>query len=273
MLRRAADLAVSPLVHERAARVRGHRPWPMPQGSWVMAQSWVDLLFAHWPLDRNILERVVPPELPLDLWEGQAWLGVTPFEVRNLRLRPTFPVPRLSAFPEINVRTYVTIGGKPGIYFFSLDAARGAAVAAARRTYRLPYFKARMSIEREGGKSVDGRRGTAIRYRSVRLGSEDRTPGAVFRATYRPLEPAQSPSGSLEHWLTERYCLYTLDEDRRILRGEIHHPPWTLCAAEAEIDQNTMGEQIGVALGSRPLLHFATRQDVVFWPLRAAAAR
>jgi uncharacterized protein len=269
MLRRTAELALSPLAHERVTRVRRHRPWPMPPGSWLMAQTWVDLLFAHWPLDPKVLERVLPPELPLDLWEGQAWLGVTPFEVRNLRLRPTFPIPRLSSFPEINVRTYVTVAGRPGIYFFSLDAARAPAVAAARRTYRLPYFKARMGIERTGGDSRDAGDG-AIRYRSERSGPEGDAPGAIFRATYRPLEPVQSPAGSLEHWLTERYCLYTLDERRRILRGEIHHPPWRLRTAEAEIEQNTMAEQIGTALASQPLLHFAARQEVVFWPLRLA---
>src|SRR5205807_141876 len=107
------------------------------RGSWVMAQTWLDLLFAHWPLDATVLRAVVPGELPLDLWEGRAWLGLTPFEVRNLRLRPTLPVPKLSSFPEVNVRTYVTVGGKPGIYFFSLDADSALAVLAARWSYRL----------------------------------------------------------------------------------------------------------------------------------------
>ena len=132
------DLLASPLMHERVTRIGGHRPWPMPGRSWVMAQTWTDLLFAHWSVAPATLERAVPTQLPLDTFDGRAWIGITPFAVRNTRLRPTLPVPFVSAFPELNVRTYVTVGGKPGIFFFSLDADSMLAVAAARRAYRLP---------------------------------------------------------------------------------------------------------------------------------------
>jgi uncharacterized protein YqjF (DUF2071 family) len=256
--RNACDLLVSPLIQERSARVTKHRPWPVPRRSWLMAQSWIDLLFAHWSVPAEALRSVVPPQLPLDTFEGSAWIGVTPFEVRNLRLRPTPPVPVLSAFPEINVRTYVTIGGKPGIFFFSLDATSGLAVAAARRFYRLPYFQARMSIERSGD---------SVYYASERSPKED-APRATFRASYRPRDIASPPvAGTLEHWLTERYCLYTLDDQQQVLRGEIHHPPWPLQPAEADIPLNSMGDEIGAELSGEPLLHFAARQDVVFWTL------
>jgi uncharacterized protein YqjF (DUF2071 family) len=227
-----------------------------------MAQTWTDLLFAHWSVAPEALEGIVPPELPLDTFDGRAWVGVTPFAVRNLRVRLTFPVPFLSAFPEINVRTYVTVSDKPGIYFFSLDAGSSFAVASARRLYRLPYFRARMSLEHAGPQ---------VSYSSERTAVEAPAP-ASFRARYRPIgETFQARPGTLEYWLTERYCLYTLEDERRVLRGEIHHPPWPLQAAEADLQTNTMGAELGLALDSDPLLHYARRQDVLFWNLERDA--
>jgi uncharacterized protein YqjF (DUF2071 family) len=223
-----------------------------------MGQTWTDLLFAHWQVRPAALEKVVPPQLPLDTFEGGAWLGVTAFGVRNLRPRLTWPVPFLSTFPEINVRTYVSVGGRPGIYFFSLDADSALAVATARRLYRLPYFHARASIERDG---------ETVLYESRRRSADAPAP-AAFRSRYQPAgECFHASPGSLDHWLSERYCLYTLEERRRVLRGEIHHPPWPLQAAEADIEMNTMATEVGVELAGAPLLHYAQRQDVVFWTL------
>ena len=136
-----------------------HRPWPLPDRPWVMAQTWENLLFAHWPVSAEVLRPLVPEPLPIDEFDGTAWLTITPFEVTGLRARGTPPVPGISSFPELNVRTYTSLDGKPGIWFFSLDAGSWAAVAGARRTYRLPYFRAAMEIER-----LDG----GFRYRSVR---------------------------------------------------------------------------------------------------------
>ncbi len=256
------DLLAAPLAHERVTQVREHRPWPLPERSWTMAQTWTDLLFAHWSVEPEVLARVVPPQLPLHTFDGRAYVGVTPFAVRNLRLRPTLPVPFLSAFAEINVRTYVTVDGKPGIYFFSLDAGSSLAVATARRAYRLPYFRARMSI----GRSADD-----VHFTSRRVGCEVAA-RADFRGRYHPTaDTFNAPSGSLEHWLTERYCLYTFDDRRRVLRADIHHPPWPLQHAEADIDVNTMTAEIGLDLADAPLLHYARRQDVVFWTLQPAA--
>jgi uncharacterized protein YqjF (DUF2071 family) len=222
-----------------------------------MGQSWENLLFAHWRVAAEDLRRLVPPELPLDLIEGSAWVGVTPFEVRGLRPRGVPPPPVLSHFPELNVRTYVTLDRRPGIYFFSLDAASGPAVAVARRLYRLPYFRARMRVTEARG---------WLRYASERT---DRVgPPAAFAARYRPTGEVFRPSpGTLAHALTERYCLYTLDSRRQVRRADIHHPPWPLQTAEAEIERNTMAAGLPVALADPPLLHFARRQDVVFWPL------
>jgi uncharacterized protein len=225
-----------------------------------MGQTWYDLLFAHWPVAPAALRALVPRALELDRRDGQTWLGITPFVVAGLRARGTPPVPWLSRFPELNVRTYVTHGGLPGIYFFSLDAARLAAVKAARRTYRLPYFHADMGARRER---------STVRYESRRIDSSG--PPAGLRARFGPSGPRLPiDDRSLERWLSERYCLYVLDEDERVLRGQIHHPPWPLQAARATIEANTMAAPLGIELDSDPLLHYSARQDVVIWPLEPA---
>ena len=178
----------TPSVQRHTLEETSHRPWPLPDGSWLQAQTWCDLLFAHWRVSAEQLRRVVPETLALHLYEdGSAWLGITPFVVTGLRARGTPPVPWLSSFPELNVRTYVEVGGKPGIYFISLDAARRAAVIAARRAYRLPYFHARMRV---------GRVGTRVDYESERI--DPSGPPARLRGWYAPTAPAPtttSPGG------------------------------------------------------------------------------
>jgi uncharacterized protein YqjF (DUF2071 family) len=224
-----------------------------------MGQTWLDLLFAHWPVAAEVLRPKVPQQIPLDTFGGNPWIGVTPFEVRGLRLRGTPPAPGLSRFPEVNVRTYTTVRGKPGIFFMSLDAASIPAVAAARRVYRLPYFRAAMQI---------GRRGREIQYRSSR-NSSDGEP-ASLQLSYWPTGPVKPAEPvTLEHFLVERYCLYTLDDQGQVLRGDIHHPPWPLQPAAARISLNTMGSPYRVPFETEPLLHYSRRQDVVIWSLAA----
>jgi uncharacterized protein len=238
-------------------KVTAHRPFPLPRGPWGMRQTWNDLLFAHWPLRPDYLRPFLPPALSLDLFDGSAWLAVTPFHMSDVRPRLTPALPWLSAFPELNVRTYVVHEGTPGVFFFSLDAARLLAVWAARYGYLLPYFHAHMRV---------GRSGEQIIYSSRRL----RTP-AEFRARYGPIGPIrQRTKGSLEHFLTERYCLFTV-RGSQMYRGDIHHVPWPLQDADAEIEVNTMAKAAGVELAqTRSLLHFAKRLDVLIWPLRRA---
>jgi uncharacterized protein YqjF (DUF2071 family) len=220
-----------------------------------MVQAWRELLFAHWPLPPEALRRAVPPELPIDTYEGQAWIAVVPFNLSVIRPRAVPPVPGLSSFLELNVRTYVTIGGKPGVYFFSLDAGNPLAVVGAR-SMAINYFYAWMGMERRGDEK---------RYRSKRLWPGPT--GAAFRGSYRPVGPAASPSpGTLVHWLTERYCLYAVDGRGHVSRLEIHHPPWQLAQAEAEFPLNTMTAPLGIRLpDTTPLLHYAERQDMVGW--------
>jgi uncharacterized protein YqjF (DUF2071 family) len=218
-----------------------------------MEQTWNDLLFAHWSIPPETLRPLVPSLLPLDTFEGQCWVAVTPFHMTGVRLRCLPPLPGLSRFPEMNVRTYVTLGGKPGVFFFSLDAASLPAVWAARLLYHLPYFHARMSV---------GHRDSWITYDSSRAAN------ARFRGRYQPVsEIRQRQKGTLEHWLTERYCLYTVARNS-IFRAEIHHVPWPLQDAEAEIFENTMASAAGIKLPEiPPLLHFAKRLQVLIWPL------
>lgn len=240
-----------------ALRTVDHRPWALPAGRWVMVQTWHDLLFAHWPIPVHAMRRLVPPELALDTWDGSCWVGVVPFWMSGVRVRGFPPIPGASRFAELNVRTYVSYGGKPGVYFFSLDAASDLAVWAARRFFHLPYFRARMRAESSG---------EDISYHSLRLES-----GSEFRGTYRPIAPVERRvRGSLEHWLAERYCLYTV-HDGQVYRGEIHHEPWPLQNAAAEIEVNSVATAAGFVLpGAEPLLHFARRLDVLIWPLRTA---
>lgn len=219
-----------------------------------MVQVWHDLLFAHWPIAFESLRGLVPPQLDLETLDGQCWLGVVPFWMGGVRARGLPAFPGVSRFPELNVRTYVTYGDKPGVYFFSLDAGSRMAVWGARVLYHLPYFYADMKSENVGD---------AIEYRSAR-----RSGNAQFHARYRPTAPVElRPPRALEHWLTERYSLYTVHRER-VYRGEVHHAPWPLQNACAQISVNSMASTAGIVLpNTKPLLHFARRQDVLVWPL------
>jgi uncharacterized protein len=225
--------------------------------------SWQNLLFMHWPVRENVLRPLIPPPLRLDTFDGSAWLGITPFRMSGTRPRSLPSFPPLSDFPELNVRTYVTAEDKPGIWFFSLDAHNPIAVRLARATFHLPYFDAKMSYHVVGEE---------VRYRSVRT-HRGASP-AEFAARYRPVgDPFESRPETLEHFLTERYCLYSASRRGTVYRGEIHHPLWPLQPAEAEIGTLAMTQQIGVAPPERaPILHFSKRLDVLAWLPRRIAS-
>jgi hypothetical protein len=217
-----------------------------------MRQTWHDLLFAHWPVSQAQVRPLVPAVFELDLFDSDAWIGVVPFSMTNVTARGLPALPWLSAFPELNVRTYVRVGQKPGVYFFSLDAGRMLAVLAAR-LLNLPYFAASMQVARVAD---------IVRYRSRRPGWQ-----AEFEARYQPVGPVfHAIRGSLDYFLTERYCLYALDRRGHPYRLEIDHARWPLQLAAAEISRNTMASAAGIVLPPRePLLHFARRQDMVGW--------
>ncbi len=233
-----------------------HRPWPLPDRKWVMYQEWCDLLFAHWPVPSEVLRGLVPRELELDLFDGEAWFGVVPFRMQNIHFRNLPRVPGLSAFPEFNLRTYVRVGDRPGVWFFSLDATSLVAVKTARAWFNLPYHHARMSCATNKD---------TVEYESQRIERGAGSP--CFRANYRPVgEVERASTGSLEHWLTERYCLYAQRKDGTLSRGEIHHAPWPLQPAEVELELDEYPKNAGIVLPDRaPILHFARKLDVVVW--------
>jgi uncharacterized protein YqjF (DUF2071 family) len=227
-----------------------------------MAQRWCDLLFAHWPVTPDRLRPHLPEGLILDCHGGTAWVSITPFRLEGLRLRGTPPLPWISSFAELNFRTYVTQGGKPGVFFFSLDASRTLAVMGARAAFHLPYFSAVMHTVR----TPDG----VIDYRSRRTGSDC---PVAFHALYRPVPqttPLPANPGTIEHWLTERYCLYAADRARRLYRAEIHHVPWALQPVDAKISWNTVSTAMRIELPPEPALTaYSRRLDVlVWWPRR-----
>jgi hypothetical protein len=235
-----------------------HRPFPLPGRPWLGQQQWLDVLFAHWRVDPKQLRAHVPAPLTLEVADNEAWLGLVAFAIRGLRVRSLPGVPTATDFLELNVRTYVSCAGTPGVFFFSLDASSTLAVLGARTIFQLPYFEAEMSSDAQGG---------GTRYRSVRRAA----PEVRFQGRYRPEgDVFHAAPGTLDHFLTERYCLFTVRAGRAA-RVDIHHPPWPLQHARAELQENGMARPLGIALDRPPeLLHYASYQPVLTWGARDA---
>ncbi len=244
-------------------RIRtSHRPRPLPSGRWAMTQRWNDLLFAHWPVAAAQIAPLLPEGLQVDTFQGSGWLGVVPFWMDRIKVRGLPPVPGASSFPELNLRTYVRdpYSGARGVYFFSLDASNLLAVAAGRAFYRLPYYWAEMRLEQRSEREFEF---YSRRHWSGRP--------VVFHARYRGLGPtrrlAESRAGTLEYFLTERYCLFTRNRAGQAIRANVHHIPWPLEEAEAEIDRNDLADAIGIQLpNQQPVLHYSRRLAVYIWP-------
>jgi len=231
----------------RSLRRLEHRPWPVPRSRWTLGQTWEETLWAHWRVPVDELRARVPDDLEIEQHDGSAWLGVLFFRVRALRARGALPLPGISSFLQLNVRTYVSgPDGLPGVWFFSIDASSRLAALGMRRIYRVPSFNARMVLDRSG------------EWRDAectRIGER----GKVFSGRYRPTgEVAPAGPGSLEWFLAERYRLYTVDG-----RTEIHHDLWPLQPAEAEIE---LASLLPFAPAGEPLCHYAARQDALIWP-------
>jgi uncharacterized protein YqjF (DUF2071 family) len=236
-----------------------HRPFPHPDTRWTWRQSWRDLLFMHWPVPVDTLRPLVPDGLTIQEYEGTSWVGLVPFRMTGVMRRELPDLPGLSAFPELNVRLYVEHNGVPGVWFVSLDATNPLAVWAAKRLFHLPYFTARISLTRDADWYV---------YHCQRLRAEQE-----FMGRYRPIGPVTpAQPGTLDHWLTERYCLFAQSRRGAIFRADVHHVPWPLQPAECQVEINTMAASQGIPLPDvPPLLHFAERIDVVVWdPQRTA---
>jgi uncharacterized protein len=229
-----------------------HRPWTLPTVEWKWRQQWLDLLFAHWPVSSAAVRAIVPEPLEVDEFEGQTYVALVPFRMAGVMKRPFPNVPGISAFEEMNVRLYVTYQGKKGVWFLSLDANNTPAVWAARTFFDLPYWYADMTLKAQGER---------IQYASRR-----RQGGHAFLGSYGPTGPVcLAKPGTLEHWLTERYCLYAQAKSGAIFRTEVHHGPWPLQDAEASFEQSMLDYPGFGISGPPPLLHFSRFIDVVTW--------
>lgn len=243
-----------------------HRPRPLPAGRWVMTQRWNDLLFAHWPVPSSEIASRIPDGLQVDTFHGSAWVGVIPFWMDRIKFRGLPQMPGIRSFPELNLRVYVrdAVTGTPGVYFFSLDAGSLLGVTFARMVYDLPYYWAEMQLSQRSEREF-------AFYSRRRL---SKTP-VIFKARYRGLGPtrrlAESRSGSLEYFLTERYCLFTRGRNGEPMRANIHHIPWPLEEAEADIERNDLAEALGIHLPNiPPVLHYSRRLAVYVWQLERA---
>lgn len=221
---------------------------------------WRDLLFMHWPVDAQMLRALIPAGVELDTFDGRAWISVVPFRMTGVSLRNWPDLPWLSKFPELNVRTYVTDGKRPGVWFFSLDATNRLAVRLARWLFYLPYMDAKISCRRSGD---------WIRYRSERHHRGE--PSASLDIEYRPIGPERTAApGSLEHWLTARFWMYLCDRQRHWHVGAVDHPAWRLRDAQVLSRHNRMLQWLGFDVGNQqPLTQFALATEVQAWlPLK-----
>lgn len=221
-----------------------------------MRMRWCDLLFAHWQVDPAALRKLIPKGLDVDLFEGKAYVGAVPFTMQGVSPRRVPDIPGLHTFPELNLRTYVKAGGKPGVWFFSLDAGQKLAVRVARRFFHLPYFDAKFQITNVA---------EAVSYSARR--THRGVPHATFAASYRAAGSVYyATPGTRDAWLTDRYCLYAADAQGRQYRGEIDHDPWPLQPAHAQVQLNTLGDWLAIELKGPPAtLHFVKSLDVRAW--------
>jgi uncharacterized protein YqjF (DUF2071 family) len=217
---------------------------------------WCDLAFLHWAVDPAVVQPLLPAGLELDTFDGKAWIGVVPFRMEDVRLRFSPNIPGMSAFPELNVRTYARVGERTGVWFFSFDATNRVAVRGARTLFNLPYYDAEMRVERQGD---------AIHYQSKRVHPD--APPAEFVASYAPAgDVFESQPGTLEYFLVERYCLFLVTQSGDLGYLDVHHHPWPLQPATVRIETNTMAAATGITLPPEaPLAHFARDLEVVAW--------
>ena len=232
-----------------------HRDSPLPKEPWFMTQKWNDLLFIHLPVAKKLLDRKIPAGLELDTFEGTAWISILPFKVSHMHLRKIPPLPYLTSFLEVNVRTYVKRKGISGVYFFSLDANNLTGVLGAR-IVSLPYFYAKMNMV----KKTD-----TIYFESLRKGSST----ASFEGFYKPISKAYYPEpASLNHWLIERYFLWSY-RNNSLFQGNIHHKQWKIQDAEVTIEkQNMLPDFPENILVGNPIFHYADAKRVLIWPIK-----
>ncbi len=241
---------------------KSYRPLPLPSGRWALAQRWNDLLFAHWPVPVAKVAALLPNWLEVDTFHGSAWLGAIPFQLDHLKIRGLPSLPAIPRFPDLCLCTYVRdkFTRTPGIYCFSRDASNWLAVLAARAFLNLPYHWSNMRMEQRADREF-------AFYSQRRFSNGE----GVFNARYRGLGPAshiaENLPGTLEHFVTERSCLFSTDRAGRPVRSNLHYVPAPLEAAEADIERNNLAASIGLSLPkSTPILHYSRHLAVYLWP-------
>jgi uncharacterized protein YqjF (DUF2071 family) len=217
-----------------------------------LEMEWRHLLFENWPVDPETVAAHLPASLEVDVHDGSAWLSVVPFT--NDAVRPKGVPQSLGVdLPEINLRTYVTYDGVPGVYFFSLDAEGLLGVAGARLFHHLPYYYARISLE-----WIDGR----VSFSSRRF--EPGARPAHYDATYWPSgEPFDAPSDPLAEFLVERYRFYTEAPDGSLRYSAVNHEPWTLYPADAAVETSSLLRANGFARPeAEPVYYYSPGVDI-----------
>ena len=241
-----------------ALREDDHLPFPVPSRSFAISQEWRDLTFMHWKVDPKRLEQHLPDGLEIDFFDGEAYVGVIPFMMRNVHPKGLVPVPGISTFAEFNVRTYVVKDGQHGVFFLTLDAKSLVTCLYANRAYGLAYRYAKARVKRHGD---------ALTWTSRR--SSD---GAELIGSSMPSGPPQSAAtGSLEHFLFERYCLYT-EHNGCLRRGYVHHQPWRFQQAEVSLKTNSLLESydLGLDVLSPDVVHSSDGLTVKTWSIELA---
>lgn len=248
---------------DRLAATR--RPDERPVGH----QRWSDLLFVHWPLSVFELEPLIPKQLTLDTYDGSAWVGLVLFRMSGVRPWWSPPVPGISSFCETNVRTYVHADGEhPGVWFMSLDASSSLAVRLARWRWHLLYHRAAMKVDRSG---------SCVRYVSERLwpgtvgvgGTVEAEVGDLFGQLDKDVPAGQAVPGTLEHFLAERYVLYSQSHTGRLYRAQVHHQPYPLREAELLKCDETFLKAADLQMKSEPShVMFSSGVNVDIFKLR-----
>ena len=230
----------------------------------VMYQNWHHLLFLHWEIPAADLQALIPPQLTVDTFEGKAYVGLIPFTITGVRAVLTPPLPGISSFHEVNVRTYVKLdGGEPGVWFFSLDASSSLAVEAARTMYKLPYYDAGIDFSATDTTLAE------VSFHSRRTDARGSRP-ANLNVRYQPVEgPVQHAApGTLEHFLVERYTLYAQDEQRNLYRARVQHQPYPVQRVEISGLEETLIWAAGIRRAENvPLRHYAREVNVKVYGL------
>ncbi|MCP3763582.1 DUF2071 domain-containing protein [Domibacillus sp. A3M-37] len=234
------------------------RPFPLPASPWVMKQRWDYMLFLHWPVSANLLASHIPAAFSLDLFQGRSWISIVPFWARNTRLHGLPPFPFYHSYLELNIRTYITYNGVPGIYFFSLGADKWPVVIGAGAASFLPYYHAQMNMYVHN---------KTVHFQSNRIQSGNRP--ERFQASYSPSSSIFLPKeGTLDWWLLERYCFW-VQKGSHVFRGDIHHNRWRVTEAACVIyDQTAPSFLPHHVFSEKPLAHFSHQKNVFTWPLK-----